>query len=135
MPRPVKQRYCASAPRSRLFKPRGIPLEDLTLATLTIDEFEALRLADLLGHSQEEAAAMMNISRATFGRIVERARRTVADALVHGHALAIEGGEVIRTRHAHVRCRNCRHPWDVPAPVADSFRCPHCQKNKGEQQQ
>jgi predicted DNA-binding protein (UPF0251 family) len=109
-----------------MFKPRGIPMSDLAIVTLTNDEFEALRLADLLGHSQEEGAAKMNVSRATFGRIVERARRTVADAIIHGKGLEIGGGETVQTRHMHVRCGRCKRPWEVPAPVAGTFRCPHC---------
>jgi len=59
-----------------------------------IDKLEALRLADLSGLSQEEASRTMNISKATFGRIASRARRKVADALVHGKGICIEGGIV-----------------------------------------
>ena len=61
---------------------------------LTLDEFEALRLADLDRLYQEQAAAQMNVSRPTFSRIIEAARGKVADALVHGKALRIEGGPV-----------------------------------------
>ena len=59
-----------------------------------MDEFEAIRLADLEGLYQEQAAERMNVSRQTFGRIVEAARRKVAQALFDGLALRIEGGEV-----------------------------------------
>jgi predicted DNA-binding protein (UPF0251 family) len=61
---------------------------------MTLDEFEALRLADLDGLYQEQAADAMNVSRPTFGRVLETARRKMADALVHGKALRIEGGTV-----------------------------------------
>jgi uncharacterized protein len=61
---------------------------------MTLDEFEALRLADLEGLYQEQAAARMGVSRATFGRIVEAAHRKVAEALVHGKSLRIQGGPV-----------------------------------------
>lgn len=61
---------------------------------MTLDEFEALRLADLDGLYQEKAAAEMNVSRPTFSRIIASARLKVADALVHGKALRIEGGPV-----------------------------------------
>ncbi len=64
----------------------------LEQVALTIDEFEALRLADLEGLYQEQAAEQMNVSRQTFGRILEVAHKKVADALVHGKALSIEGG-------------------------------------------
>ena len=60
---------------------------------LTIDEFEAVRLADLEGLYQEQAAEKMNVSRQTFGRIIESARKKVAEALVQGKALKIGGGE------------------------------------------
>jgi predicted DNA-binding protein (UPF0251 family) len=61
---------------------------------LTVDELEAVRLADLEGLYQEEAAARMNVSRQTFGRIVEAAHKKIADALVNGKALSIQGGPV-----------------------------------------
>lgn len=61
---------------------------------VSLDEFEAIRLADLEGLYQEEAAARMNVSRPTFGRIIESARRAVAEALVLGKQLRIEGGVV-----------------------------------------
>ena len=53
---------------------------------MTLDEFEAIRLADLDGLYQEQAAAQMNVSRATFSRIIEAAPRKLADVLVHGKA-------------------------------------------------
>jgi len=71
---------------------------------MTLDEFESLRLADLEGLYQEEASARMKVSRSTFSRIVETARRKVADALVHGKVLVIEGGQV---RQSPRRC--CPH--------------------------
>lgn len=66
----------------------------LECVELTVDELEAVRLADLEGMYQEEAAAKMNVSRQTFGRIVEAAHKKIADALVHGKALSIQGGPV-----------------------------------------
>jgi len=81
-------------PQATYFKPRGVPLRTLQQVALTVDELEALRLADLEGLYQEEAAGRMNVSRQTFGRIVEAAHKKVADALVNGKALSIEGGPV-----------------------------------------
>jgi len=57
---------------------------------LGLDELEALRLADLEGLYQEEAAAQMNVSRQTFGRIINEARRKVAEAIINGKVLVIE---------------------------------------------
>ena len=77
------------------FKPAGVPACTLEQVTLTLDEVEALRLADLQGLYQEPAAEQMKISRPTFTRIIEVARRKVAEALIHGKALRLEGGAVV----------------------------------------
>lgn len=95
MPRPQCPRWVDFLPGVTYFKPAGIPLRELEEVTLTLDELEALRLADLLGLYQEEAAERMRVSRPTFGRIVESARRKVAEALVSGKALRVEGGPVL----------------------------------------
>ena len=95
MPRPFCQRRIAFLPGATYFKPAGVPLRELEEVALALDELEALRLADLNGLYQEQAAEKMGISRATFGRIVESARRKVAHALTSGKALRLEGGPVI----------------------------------------
>jgi uncharacterized protein len=109
MPRPPCCRRVAGRPAVSLFKPAGIPTHDLAEVVVTLDEFEALRLADREGLYHEEAAARMGISRATFGRIVEAARRKVAGALLDGQALRIEGGPVRPDARGascgHGRCR------------------------------
>jgi len=81
-------------PDKNYFKPRGIPTVDLEEVVLTLDEFESIRLADYEQLYQEEAAEQMNISRQTFGRIIETAHKKIADVLLNGKALKIEGGEV-----------------------------------------
>ncbi len=94
MPRPQCCRRIAGKPTASIFKPAGIPARYLDEIVLTLDEFEALRLADIDGLYQEQAAIRMNVSRPTFGRILEVAHRKVAVALVSGKALRIEGGSV-----------------------------------------
>ncbi len=94
MPRPRHCRRVAHLPQSNYYKPRGIPLSALQQVTLTVDELEAIRLADFEGMYQEDAAKKMNISRQTFGRIIESAHRKIADALTNGKALLIEGGPI-----------------------------------------
>jgi predicted DNA-binding protein (UPF0251 family) len=94
VPRPFSFRRIAGRPAAPVFKPQGIPVRDLEEVVMTLDEFEAMRLASLDGLYQEEAARQMNISRPTFSRIIESAHRKMADALVHGKALRIEGGPV-----------------------------------------
>lgn len=90
MSRPKKCRCINYNPRTLYFKPRGIPLFRLEETGLEIDELEAIRLADYEGLYHVEAAQKMDVSRATFGRILNSARRKVADAIVNGKALRIE---------------------------------------------
>ena len=95
MTRPCCLRHIDANPCVVYFKPAGIPVRMLEEVILTLDELESLRLADLNGLYQEQAAEKMKISRPTFSRVVEQARRKVADALIHGKALRLEGGAVI----------------------------------------
>lgn len=110
MPRPPCCRRVTGRPGAAVFKPAGIPASELEWLVLTLDEFEALRLADLEGQHHADAAARMKISRATFGRIVESARRKVATALCRGMALEITGGSVsLPPGHTgRCRCGRCR---------------------------
>ncbi len=91
MPRPRKQRRLSHSPKTAIYKPAGVPLDRLRQVVLIPEEMEALRLADLEGLSQEESATRMGISRSTFQRIIDRAHRQVAMALVEGQALYLVG--------------------------------------------
>ncbi len=77
------------------FKPAGVPARELEEVSLGLDGAEAIRLADLEGLYQDAAARRMGVSRQTFGRIIEAARRAVADAVINGKRLRIEGGEIV----------------------------------------
>ena len=92
MPRPRLCRRVGLLPGVTYFKPAGIRMIGLTEVIITVDEFEAIRLKDLLGLEQELAAKKMNISQPTFHRLLLVARRKVADALINGKALRVEGG-------------------------------------------
>ncbi|MEI7527569.1 MAG: DUF134 domain-containing protein [Elusimicrobiota bacterium] len=94
MTRPFKCRRVTAEPRAYYFKPRAVPLCSLQELTLQLDEFQALKHAELEGKEQAAAAAAMKISRQTFGNILASARRKLADAVVNGKALKIEGGPV-----------------------------------------
>lgn len=98
MPRPISDRFLDTPIEPRVMKPAGVPAgspaRELEEVLLGFDEAEALRLADLGGLYQEAAARSMGVSRQTFGRIVETARHKVADAVLNGKALRIEGGEI-----------------------------------------
>ncbi len=96
MPRPFCMRRVGFVPGVTHFKPAGVPLRELEEVVVALDELEALRLADLQGMYQEQAAEQMKISRPTFARVVESARKKVADALINGKALRLEGGPVIQ---------------------------------------
>ena len=100
MPRPQNYRKIGWLPTCRFFKPQGIPLSTLETIILTDDELEAVRLADHEGLYQQDAADRMHVSRQTFGRIIDSAHKKIADALVNGKALCIEGGNVKHTPEA-----------------------------------
>ncbi len=89
MSRPRKHRRICCNLTTNYFKPRGIPLYNLDEIIIDYDELESLRLADLLAYSHEKAANEMKISRATFGRIIESARKKVADGILNGKAIKI----------------------------------------------
>lgn len=98
MSRPCRCRRIRCKPDTNYFKPRGIPVDMLEEVHLALDELEALRLADWEGLYQEDAAKKMDISRQTFGNIVDSAHKKIADVLLHGKALKIEGGTVERVK-------------------------------------
>ena len=101
-------------------------LEDVIL---TVDEMESVRLADLEGLYQEAAARRMNVSRQTFGRIVAAARRKIADAIIHGKALRIDGGEYVMVEKS-LRCLDCNHTWPIPHDRGKPKNCPECSGTK-----
>jgi uncharacterized protein len=125
--RPRKPRRVSFLPGVTYFKPQGIPLRFLEEVQLSIDELEALRLKDLEGLEQEEAAGEMNISRQTFQRILEDAHRKVAESLVQGKALKIEGGDY-EVAPLHFRCRRCDHGWEQTLSSGDALACPSCEE-------
>ncbi|NQV09201.1 DUF134 domain-containing protein [Candidatus Woesearchaeota archaeon] len=92
MPRPRRLRRVASMPDVTYFKPAGIRMIELEESILSVSEFEAVRLKDLLGMEQEEAAKKMSVSQPTFHRLLLGARKKLADAIVNGKAIKIEGG-------------------------------------------
>jgi uncharacterized protein len=92
MSRPFKCRRIGYIPDVTYFKPAGIPMRELEEVNLSFEEAEAIRLKDLEGLEQEQAAEKMNISRPTFQRILVSARRKIADVLLNGKAIRIEGG-------------------------------------------
>ena len=94
MPRPKKMRRVCSLPRFNQFGPiNKVPNEDII--NLTIEEFEVIRLMDLEGLDQEKCAEIMEVARSTIQRMYNDAKQKVADSLVNGKTLKIEGGNYI----------------------------------------
>lgn len=112
-------------PGVTFFKPQGIPLRVLEHVQITVDELEALRLSDFEGLNQVEVARQMQVSRPTVTRMLARAHKAVADALVHGKAIRIEGGDYTLGRY-HFQCRVCGQPWNAAEKEASPTTCDNC---------
>jgi uncharacterized protein len=93
MPRPRKRRRVCCLPENARFGPLGIDRQNPPCITMSVDEYETIRLIDLVGCTQEECAKQMNVARTTVQGIYDQARKKIAESLVHGKALHIEGGE------------------------------------------
>jgi predicted DNA-binding protein (UPF0251 family) len=119
-----RKRRVDTPPEFYHFKPAGVPRKQLKKMHLTLDEFEALRLADLLNHDHYQAAEQMAISRPTFSRLIEKARHKVAASIVHGRELIITGGNV-EFKRTHCRCNSCGS--EALRTVTNSnLDCPKC---------
>jgi predicted DNA-binding protein (UPF0251 family) len=94
MPRPQRCRHVCALPQSDKFGPEGVDRSNIDTIIMTIDEYEVIRLIDLVGLTQEQCAAQIHVARTTVTGIYETARRKLADALVHGKNLLIEGGHI-----------------------------------------
>ena len=130
MPRPVEKRCVKSLPSCGLFKPAGVRASELEEVALTVDEYEMIRLVDFEGMYQEQAAEAMGVSRQTIGRVLDIARKKVAEMLVTGKALRIEGGEYVTGRRRRFRCESCQKEVEVPYGEKQPEDCPSC---KGKQ--
>ena len=128
MSRPPKWRCVDFIPEITYFKPAGVPLSKLEQICLSIEEAEAIRLKDLEGLEQEECAQRMHISRPTFHRVLESARRKVAESLINGKAIRIDGGN-FEMATSRFRCDDFGHEWDVPFETMTTTppsACPQC---------
>ncbi len=131
MSRPPKCRRVEFMPEMTFFKPAGVPVSELEVIQLTVEELEAIRLKDLLGLEQEGCAERMGISRPTYHRILSSARGKVAIALLEGKAIRVEGGHfeiVVR----YFKCFDCGYQWELPCGVgarSAGMTCPQCQSS------
>lgn len=119
MTRPPKPCQIAGLPVFTHFKPRGIPSTAMEEIYLPLEGWEAVRLVEKEGRSQSEAAGQMGISRQTFGRILARARKTLARAIIEGKSLAVHGGN-FKLSGERVSLSNsaCKNPAIEDTPPA-----------------
>jgi len=111
MPRPKKCRKICQLPKTSEFVPVGHSRKTTKAVVLTVDEYEAVRLIDKEGFSQLQCGKQMNIARTTVQQIYACARRKIAESLVCGLPLKIEGGDyqTCNGQEEHCRCGGCEH--------------------------
>ena len=129
MPRRKRHRYVRGEPPISVYKPAGIPIKELQEILVTLDEYEAVRLADLEGMNQREACEVMQISQPTFNRILSSARSKIAKGIVEGHVLRIEGGKyILSDGSGGLQCIDCGHRLNMKKD--DGRSCPSCGSKK-----
>jgi len=104
------------------YKPFGLSLRKLESVVLLFEEFESIRLADYENLTQEEAAGKMNISRPTFTRLYDKARKSIAKAFVEGKAIIIRGGDYITDDYWY-KCHNCNETMITMKPEDHCRKC------------
>ncbi len=124
MARPKNNRKVNTPPVFNKFKPTGVKGKDLPHIVLSLDEYEAIRLADLLGLNHEDAAEKMNISRSTFSRLIDKARKKTAEFLVKGAMLEIDGGNV-HFKNNLIQCKSCNTFFKIDINEVPN-KCPSC---------
>ena len=127
MPRPKSNRIVYEPPIYTEFKPVGSRGQALEVIDLTLDEFEALRLADQQAMSHAEAADEMEISRSTFTRLIEGARKKLADFIIQGKLLSINGGN-IHFRNNIIKCQSCGYMFKINFNQTIT-ECPVCKSD------
>jgi predicted DNA-binding protein (UPF0251 family) len=110
--RPKSERFVHTPPLFNAFKPIGISGRNLETLEMSLDEYEALRLADFEGMNQDEASEEMEISRSTFARLIEAARKKSAQFFIDGKRLTIGGGPVHFKKNI-LQCRDCRSIFEL----------------------
>jgi predicted DNA-binding protein (UPF0251 family) len=95
-------------PKIKGFGPMGLDEKSKTTILMSVDQFEVIRLLDLEGMNQESCAERMGVARSTIQRIYEEAKQKVADCIVNGKNLKIEGGDYFICDHAMDDCFGCR---------------------------
>lgn len=128
MPKPTKCRKVDFLPETDSFLPEGKEAGNTKEIVLKIEELEAMRLKDLVGLSQEDCADRMNVSRQTFQKIIDTARKKVAFALTDGSAIRIAGGSFV-TKKCKIMCLDCGYIYE-PGFEDHKVTCPQCGSHK-----
>ncbi|MBN2890489.1 MAG: DUF134 domain-containing protein [Bacteroidales bacterium] len=124
MARKEKNRIVHQPPLYSEFKPAGVAARFLNQIELSLDEYEALRLADYEGMSQDEASFEMDISRPTFTRLIEKARKKMVEFIVTGKKLKIVDGN-IHFKNNVFKCLDCEQMFVMQINETVSL-CPSC---------
>ncbi len=132
--RPTKWRKVEFIPNIQYFVPSDIDVDDLQENILRIEELEAIRLKDHEGLEQEDCADKMEVSRQTFQRILNTAREKIADSLINGKAIRIEGGNFTRNI-CPVKCLDCGKEWsesyeNFEKIIKGEYNCPDCNSKR-----
>ena len=130
MPRHIRQRKVISPPQFKGFKPYGCSENKLSPVELLYEEYEAIKLADFKLMNHQEAAVLMGISRATFARIYEKARRKIARALVETREISTSAGNCYCDKTWFL-CHSCHSRFTIPQKTKNN-KCPLCQSSKIE---
>ncbi|MCD6176356.1 MAG: DUF134 domain-containing protein [Candidatus Cloacimonetes bacterium] len=124
MARRKMQRIVHRPPLYTEFKPVGVRKLSLNSIELSIDEYEAIRLADSIGMNHNDASEEMEISRSTFSRLIENARKKIAQFIIEGKHLQIDGGN-IHFRNNIIKCNSCGHMFNTNFEN-EIIICPSC---------
>ncbi|MFH1964445.1 MAG: DUF134 domain-containing protein [Acidobacteriota bacterium] len=126
MSRPTKEKKIGCHPGRRVFRPAGVPIRKSEIIRISLEEFEAIRLADVEGLRHEEAAEKMGTSRPTLNRILNSARKKVGTALTESRPLVVEGGNVSVEDVPEATCCRCDMKFREPAESTRTWNCPRC---------
>jgi uncharacterized protein len=126
MSRPPTEKKIGCHPGRRVFRPAGIPLKKSEIIQVSLDEFEAIRLADVEGMRHEDAAEKMGTSRPTLNRILNSARKKVGTALTESRPIVVEGGNVMVEQIPDTGCRKCDVKFRETTGSKGTWNCPKC---------
>jgi predicted DNA-binding protein (UPF0251 family) len=131
MPRPVKWRRVQKIPKYKCFVPVDVPKDEVCENILKVEEIEAIRLRDLEGLEQVKCAEKMEISRQTFQRIYNEGKFKIADSLINGKAIRVEGGNYTQNICKLV-CEKCGNTWQerIEDVSSENEECPKCGSHK-----